>query len=136
MYFNGYMRRGGCATCGVSNNNNLRTTYSPNFYNNRSPSPFTNDSSDDIPQNSLSQYNTRLQQRIMTPPRNFSYNRFNKDDNDYPYSNQNNYRNYYSPSRHTCCMNCAVSSPKIFPENNFMRPSTGNFMRRNNSLGY
>ena len=136
MYFNGYMRRGGCATCGVSNNNNLRTTYSPNFYNNRSPSPFTNDSSDDIPQNSLSQYNTRLQQRIMTPPRNFSYNRFNIDDNDYPNSNQNNYRNYYSPSRHTGCRNCAASSPKIFPENNFMRPSTGNYMRRNNNNLY
>ena len=135
MYYNGYMRRGGCTTCGVSNNTNYRSTYSPNFYNNGSSSSFTNDSSDDLPQNSLSQYNTRLHQRIMTPPRNFSNYRYNIN-NDYPNSNPNNYRSYYSPSRYTGCRNCAVSSPKIFTGNNYIRPSTANYLKRNNLYNY
>ena len=135
MIYNGYMRRGGCTTCGVSNNTNYRSTYSPNFYNNGSSSSFTNDSSDDLPQNSLPQYNARLHQRIMTPPRNFSNYRYNIN-NDYPNSNPNNYRNYYSPSRYTGCRNCAVSSPKIFTDNNYIRPSTANYLKRNNLYNY
>ena len=35
MYNTGYMRRGGCPTCGGGNNSNFRSNHSPSYFNNR-----------------------------------------------------------------------------------------------------
>ena len=132
MYNNSYMRRGGCPTCGINNNNNLRDSYSPQYnYNRNNNNPITN-SSYDFYQNSYNNsYNDRLQ-RIMTPPRNYSYYNIN---NDYSSSmNRNNYPRYESPTRNSGCLNCSMSPSKDYNDNNYLRPPTSNIMKRNNSF--
>ena len=127
MYYNRFMRREGCPTCGIENNN-YRNAHSPNYYNNRNNSnSFINEPSNDIHQNSLSLYYSNLQ-RILTPPRN-NFN-FNKE-NEYYNSNINyNSQINYSPIKNSGCKNCSMSSTQSFSENDLKRPYSGNYLNR------
>ena len=131
MYYNGFLRRGGCATCGVGNSTNYRNAHSPSFYNNRNFNEYQNE--DEGP-NNLSLYNSRLQ-KILTPPRNVSNynNRFNME-NDYSNINRNNFQNYYSPARNTGCRNCSISSSKAITGTDYRSPFNGNYLNRTNNL--
>ena len=128
MYYNGYMRRGGCATCGGGTNNNLRGTFSHNFYN-RNFNRFGIDSNEDTLQKYFPSYNNRIQ-RIMTPPRNYSNFRFNLENNSN--LNKNNFQNYYSPPRNGGCRSCSIGTSQDFNRTDYLRPSTGNYMNNNN----
>ena len=130
MNYSGYMQRGGCATCGGGRSNNVRNTYSPNFYNNRYSNYYKNSYNDEEYKSSYSPYNNR--QRIMTPPRDYSSYNFKTEDN-FSNVNTNNYHNYYSPQRNTGCKNCSVSSNNFFNGNRNQRPQTGYDMRRTNN---
>ena len=129
MYSNRFMRRQGCPTCGIGNNN-YRASYSPNQFNNRiNSNRFINDPSDDIHQNPLSLYYKNLQ-RVLSPPRNnLNYNK----ENEYYNSNINNAQNNYSPAKYTGCKNCSMSSTQSFTEKEFKRPYTGNYLKRTNN---
>lgn len=130
MNYSGYMQRGGCATCGGGRSNNVRNTYSPNFYNNRYSNYYKNSYNDEEYKSSYSPYNNR--QRIMTPPRDYSSYNFKTEDN-FSNVNTNNYHNYYSPQRNTGCKNCSVSSNNFFNGNRNQRPQSGYDMRRTNN---
>ena len=140
MYYPRYMQRGGCATCGIENNN-FSSTFSSNFYNNinRNNNDYNNysHSNSDLAPNSFTLYNSR--QRIMTPPRNNSNynldNDINNDINQYNTNknNYNNYHNYYSPARNSGCRSCSMSPSKTFNHNDYIRPSTGNPLKINNN---
>ena len=132
MYYNSYLRRGGCASCSVNNNTNYRNTYSPDINNNRYNNYFNKTSNNDLYRDSFNSYNNNIQ-RILTPPRNYSTNNFNLD-NDYSNVNRNSYQNYYSPTRNTGCRSCSLGPTNVFNGNNFQRPNTGNILRRSNNI--
>ena len=131
MFYHGYMRSGGCTTCGGGGNRNFRNVHSPSFYNNRYINTFKNNY--DLEKfESFSPYNNN-RQRIMTPPRNVSNYNFDVDDN-YNNLNRNNYQNYHSPQRNTGCRSCSMGSNNVFRRNDYQRPTTGYPMRRTNNI--
>ena len=131
MFYHGYMRRGGCTTCGGGGNRNFRNVHSPSFYNNRYINTFKNNY--DLEEfESFSPYNNN-RQRIMTPPRNVSNYNFDVDDN-YNNLNRNNYQNYHSPQRNMGCRSCSMGSNNVFRRNDYQRPTTGYPMRRTNNI--
>jgi hypothetical protein len=71
MFYHGYIRRGGCPTCGGGGNRNFRNVHSPSFYNHRYTNTFKNNYDLEEFESSFSPYNNN-RQRIMTPPRNIS----------------------------------------------------------------
>ena len=129
MYYNGYIRKGGCSACGGGSNNNLRSTFSHKFYN-RSSNRFGIDSNEDTLQKYFPSYNYRIQ-RIMTPPRNYSNYRFNLENNN-PNVNKINFKNYYSPPRNGGCRSCSIEASQAFNRTDYSRPSTGNHLKNNN----
>jgi thiol-disulfide isomerase/thioredoxin len=128
MYYSNYLRGGGCASCSVNNNSNFRNAYSPEINNNRYINNFNKNSNNDLYRDSFNSYNNRIQ-RILTPPRNYSINNYNLD-NDYSNINRNAFRNYYSPTRNTGCKSCSLGPSNIFNGNNYQRPNTGNILNR------
>lgn len=132
MFYHGYMRRGGCSTCGGGGNRNFRNVHSPSFYNNRYTSTFKNNYDLEKFESSFSPYNNN-RQRIMTPPRNISNYNFNVEDN-YNNLNRNNYQNYNSPQRNTGCKSCSMGSNNVLRRNDYQRPTTGYPMRRTNNI--
>ena len=130
MYNSGYMGRGGCATCGISNNN-YRSSNSPEYNYNRYTNNSLNNSNNDFYQNSYNNsYNDSLQ-RILTPPRNYSYLNIN---NDYSTLNVNNYQRYDSPARNIECRSCSISPSKDYNDSNYQRPNTNNLLKRNTNI--
>ena len=135
MYNTGYMRRGGCPTCGGGNNSNFRSNHSPSYFNNRytNTNTFKYESGPKEFKNSFTPYNDR--QRIMTPTRNISNYNYNLNSN-FSNINRNNFRNYLSPSptKNTGCRSCSTGSPNNFNGNDYQRPSSGYNMNRSNNL--
>ena len=132
MFYHGYMRRGGCTTCGGGGNRNYRNAHSPSFYNNRFINTFKNNYDLEEFESSFSPYNNN-RQRIMTPPRNISNYNFDVDDN-YNNLNRNNYQNYHSPQRNAGCRSCSMGSNNVLRRNDYQRPTTGYPMRRTNNI--
>jgi hypothetical protein len=132
MFYHGYIRRGGCPTCGGGGNRNFRNVHSPSFYNNRNTNTFKNNYDLEEFESSFSPYNNN-RQRIMTPPRNISNYNFDVDDN-YNNLNRNNYQNYHSPQRNAGCRSCSMGSNNVLRRNDYQRPTTGYPMRRTNNI--
>ena len=132
MFYHGYMRRGGCTTCGGGGNRNYRNAHSPSFYNNRFINTFKNNYDLEEFESSFSPYNNN-RQRIMTPPRNISNYNFDVDDN-YNNLNRNNYQNYHSPQRNAGCRSCSMGSNNVLRRSDYQRPTTGYPMRRTNNI--
>ena len=127
--YSGYMRSGGCASCGVAPRTIGREQYTRSYYNGFNRYQTNNDYNrsnynEDNYSNNITQSYVNNSRRLMTPPRN--------------YSNLYSPTRYYSPNRNAGgCTECASNSA----QNNYRsysRPLTGNPLLRstNNNIRY
>ena len=127
--YSGYMRSGGCASCGVAPRTIGREQYTRSYYNGSNRYQSNNGYNrsnyyDDNYSNNITQSYVNNSRRLMTPPRN--------------YSNAYSPTRYYSPNRNAGgCTECSSNSA----QNNYRsysRPFTGNPLLRstNNNLRY
>ena len=119
--YSGYMRSGGCASCGVAPRTIGREQYTRSYYNGFNRYQTNNDYNrsnynEDNYSNNITQSYVNNSRRLMTPPRN--------------YSNLYSPTRYYSPNRNAGgCTECASNSA----QNNYRsysRPLTGNPLLR------
>lgn len=134
MYYTGMRPRGGCASCSAGGNSNLGRSFSPSISINRYRNDYNNNLRYNMPsQNSFELEEDNRRQRFMTPTRNYSsYN--SNINNNYTNINRNNIQTYYSPQRNGGCRSCSSnSSNNMNSSNDYQRPLTGNYLRRQNN---
>ena len=138
--YSGYMRTGGCTSCGVAPRTNYSNNFSSSYYNNYRPYQSTNNYRNNYSRNNysnnLSQSYVNNQNRIMTPRKNYTSSNFNINNYVSNYSNsRNNYQNYYSPIRTSGsgCKSCSSGSAQL-RYRSYPRPSTGNPLLRSTNV--
>jgi len=126
--YSGFMRTGGCASCGVAPRTVGREQFSRSYYNGYSGYQTSNNFNRsnynvDNYSNNISQSYVNNPRRLMTPPRN--------------YANAYSPTRYYSPNRNTGgCAECASNSAGL-KYRSYQRPTTGNpLLRSTNNIRY
>lgn len=138
--YSGYMRTGGCTSCGVAPRTNYSNNFSSSYYNNYRPyqssNNYINNYSRDNYSNNLSQSYVNNPNRVMTPKKDYTSSNFNINNYNTNYSiSRNNYQNYYSPLRTSGsgCKSCSSGSAQL-RYRNYPRPSTGNPLLRSTNV--
>ena len=138
--YSGYMRTGGCTSCGVAPRTNVSNNYTSSFYNNYRPYQSTisslNNYNRDNYYNRMSQSYVNNPERIMTPRKNYTSTNFNINNYNSNYSNNRNtnYQNYYSPIKSSGCKSCSGGGSSQLRYRSYPRPSTGNPLLRSNNV--
>ena len=126
--YSGYMRTGGCTSCGVAPRTIRREQYSRSYYNGFNGYQSNNDFNrsnynEENYSNNLTQSYVNNSRRLMTPPRN--------------YANEYSPTRYYSPNRNSGgCTECASNSAQNIYRG-YSRPLTGSpLLRSTNNIRY